>query len=350
MNILANRKDVAKLAGVSEATVSRVFNNIGPLREETKRKVFEAAKELNYHPNAIAQSFARGKSNNIGVIVPYLPKVHLMSTHYFSELLSGIGAKLAELGYGLLLLFQSQDEPKDYVKHFLSHKVDGCIILGSKNVPGEVEALEKLHQLNLPYYLVNQTFSGYTFRSIDANHDQGSFHAISSLVKKGIDQIIFLNGPLEYSNSTERLKGYRKALLMNGLEPNSKLIFQGNYSRKSGYEAAAQIAPLIPESHAVFAANDRMAIGLMQGLGEKGFHAGHDYAIIGYDDSELSKMTSPPLSTVRVPLFEMGQLAAQKVLQLISQDRIVEINDRLPVTFIERESSNFQGRIHSITE
>jgi LacI family transcriptional regulator len=83
VNILANRKDVAKLAGVSEATVSRVLNNIGPLREETKRKVLLAAEELNYHPNAIAQSFARGKSNNIGVIVPYLPKINLMSTHYF---------------------------------------------------------------------------------------------------------------------------------------------------------------------------------------------------------------------------------------------------------------------------
>lgn len=340
VNILANRKDVAKLAGVSEATVSRVFNNIGPIREETKHKVLQAAKELNYHPHAIAQSFARGKSNNIGVIVPYLPKIHLISTHYFSELLSGIGAMLGELGYGLLLLYQSQDEQKDYVKHFLSHKVDGCIILGSKNAQGEIEALEKLHQLNLPYYLVNQTFSGYPFHSIDAEHDQGSFQAVSSLVSKGHERIIFLNGPLEYSNSTERLKGYREALLFNGLEPNSsELIFQGNYSRKSGYQAAAQIAPLLPKAKAVFAANDRMAIGLMQGLSEKGFQAGHDYALIGYDDSELSKMTSPPLSTVKVPLFEMGQLAAQKVLHFISHDILAEKNERLPVTFIERESS-----------
>jgi LacI family transcriptional regulator len=337
--MLANRKDVAKLAGVSEATVSRVFNNIGPLREETKRKVLQAAKELNYHPNTIAQSFARGKSNNIGVIVPYMPKVHLMSTHYFSELLSGIGAKLGEVGYGLLLLYQSQDEPKDYVKHFLSHKVDGCIILGSRNSPGEVEALEKLHQLNLPYYLVNQTFSGYTFHSIDADHYQGSFQAVSSLVKKGFEEVIFLNGPLEYSNSTERLNGYREALLFNGFEPNSTLIVQGNYSRKSGYKAAAQIAPLLPKVNAIFAANDRMAIGLMQGLGEQSFQAGRDYALIGYDDSEISKMTSPPLSTVKVPLFDMGQLAAQNVLQLISQDKLVEKNERLPVTFIERASS-----------
>ncbi|MBT2698764.1 LacI family DNA-binding transcriptional regulator [Bacillus sp. ISL-40] len=339
---MANRKDVAKLAGVSEATVSRVFNNIGPLREETKQKVLQAAQHLNYHPNAIAQSFARGKSNNIGVIVPYFQRVNLMTTHYFSELLSGIGAKLGEFGYGLLLLFQSPDEPKDYVKLFHTQKVDGCIILGSKDVPGEVEALENLHHLQLPYCLVNQTFSGYPFHSIDAEHFDGSLQAVSSLLMNGNEQIIFLNGPNEFSNSIERLHGYKTALLNVSIPYNPQLLFQGNYSRKSGFQAAAGIASLLPEIHAIFAGNDRMAIGLMQGLGEQGYQAGRDYALIGYDNSEISRMTSPPLSTVHVPLFDMGQLAAEKVLQLITQGTMSEINERLPVTFIERASSQLK--------
>lgn len=339
MNTLASRKDVAKLAGVSEATVSRVFNNIGPLREETKRKVLHAAKDLDYHPNVIAQSFARGRSNNIGVIVPYLPKVNLMSTNYFSELLSGIGGKLAEKGFGLLLLFQRPDEPKDYLQLFRSQKVDGCIILGSKDIPGEVEALEKLHQLDLPYCLVNQTFSGYSFHSIDADHRNGSFQAVTSLLNKGFKHVIFLNGPMEFSNSADRLKGYEEALLKRGLELNHHLLFEGNYSQKSGFQTAVKIAKLLPEYKSIFAANDRMAIGLMQGLSNLGYQAGQDYALIGYDNSEFSKMTSPPLSTVKVPLFEMGQLATEKVLQLISKDSKGEMNVRLPVTLIERESS-----------
>ncbi|MFP5107534.1 LacI family DNA-binding transcriptional regulator [Neobacillus sp. C211] len=339
---MANRKDVAKLAGVSEATVSRVFNNIGPLREETKQKVLQAAQQLNYHPNAIAQSFARGKSNNIGVIVPYFQRVNLMTTHYFSELLSGIGAKLGEFGYGLLLLFQSPDESKDYVKLFHTQKVDGCIILGSKDVPGEVEALENLHQLQLPYCLVNQTFSGYPFHSIDAEHFDGSLQSVSSLLMNGNEQIIFLNGPNEFSNSIERLHGYETALLNAGIPYNPQFVFQGNYSRKSGFQAAAGIASLLPEIHAIFAGNDRMAIGLMQGLGEQGYQAGRDYALIGYDNSEISRMTSPPLSTVHVPLFDMGQMAAEKVLQLITQGTMSEINARLPVTFIERASSQLK--------
>lgn len=337
--ILSNRKDVAKLAGVSEATVSRVFNNIGPLREETKQKVLQAAQQLNYHPNAIAQSFARGKSTNIGVIVPYFQKVNLMSTHYFSELLSGIGAKLGESGYGLLLLFQPAEELKDYVKLFHTQKVDGCIILGSKDVPCEVKAVEQLHQLQLPYCLVNQTFSGYPFHSIGADHQDGSFQAVSSLLKKGYQQIIFLNGPKEFSNSIDRLKGYESALLHAGIPYNPQFVFQGNYSRKSGFQAAPSIASLLPEMNAIFAGNDRMAIGLMQGLGELGYQAGRDYALIGYDDSEISRMTSPPLSTVNVPLFNMGQLAAEKVLQMIAQGPMTDINEQLPVTFIERASS-----------
>ncbi|MEH7009577.1 LacI family DNA-binding transcriptional regulator [Neobacillus niacini] len=339
---MANRKDVAKLAGVSEATVSRVFNNIGPLREETKQKVLQAAQHLNYHPNAIAQSFARGKSNNIGVIVPYFQKVNLMSTHYFSELLSGIGEKLAEFGYGLLLLFQSPEESKDYIKLFHTQKVDGCIILGSKDVPGELEALDKLHQLQLPYCLVNQTFSGYPFHSISADHLDGSLQAVSSLLMKGYKQIIFLNGPKEFSNSIDRLKGYETALINAGMPYNPQLVFQGNYSRKSGFQAAPGIASLLPEISAIFAGNDRMAIGLMQGLSEQGYQASRDYALIGYDDSEISRMTSPPLSTVHVPLFDMGQLAAEKVLRLISQGTMTVIKEQLPVTFIERASSQLK--------
>lgn len=339
MNKLANRKDVAKLAGVSEATVSRVFNNVAPLREETKQKVLQAAKELNYHPNVIAQNFAKGKSNNIGVIVPYLPKVNLMSTHYFSELVSGIGAKLGELGYGLLLLFQTPDEPKDYVQLFKSQRVDGCIILGARHNSNELEALIKLHQLHLPYCLINQTFPEHHFHSIDADHVDGSFQATTSLLEKGFQQVIFLNGPMEFSNSWDRLQGYKQALDQKGIPFSEEYIFEGNYSRKSGYKAADKLSPLLSKSQAIFSANDRMAIGLMQRLRELGYKAGKDYVLVGYDDSEIAKMTSPPLSTVKVPLYEMGQLAAEKVLQFISHDENEQVMIKLPVTFIERESS-----------
>ncbi len=316
-----------------------MFNNVEPLRPDTKRKVLEAAKELNYQPNAIAQSFARGKSGNIGVIVPYLPKVHLLSTHYFSEILSGIGVTLGEHNQNLLLMFQSPHVSKDYVQLFRSQKVDGCIILGSKDVPGEREEIEKLHEMGFPYCLINQTFTESSFHSIDAMHYEGSFNAVSHLIQQGFSRIAFLNGPLEYSNSSERLKGYIAALNKAGIAYNQNLVHQGNYSRTSGYQLAASLATKLKEFDAIFAANDRMAIGIIQGLREKGVNAGQDYGIVGYDDTDIASMIQPQLSSVKVPLFEMGQLAAKKLLTDLSKDSIESLQERLPVTLLVRASS-----------
>lgn len=338
--IIVRRIDVANLAGVSEATVSRVFNNVKPLREETKQKVLEAARLLNYQPNALAQSFATGKSGNIGVIVPYLPKVNIISTHYFSEILGGIGMILAENNYNLLLIFQSPQEPKNYIQLFNSQKIDGCIILGSKDVPGEKEEIDLLQQFSHPYCLVNQTFEGRSFYSIDAEHYKGSFEAVSLLLNTGFRKIAFLNGPSEYSNSTERLKGYQDALTSFGIEPQSKWIFQGNYSRTSGYQTASKMAGMIDNIDAVFSANDRMAIGLMQGLNHYGYRVGRDYALIGYDDSDVATIVHPPLSSVHVPLFEMGKRAAESVLNSILKGHTNSFQEKLPVTLVERDSTN----------
>jgi LacI family transcriptional regulator len=337
--VIVKRIDVANLAGVSEATVSRVFNNVKPLREETKQKVLAAARTLNYQPNALAQSFATGKSGNIGVIVPYLPKVNILSTYYFSEILGGIGVSLAEHNYNLLLMFQSPQEHKDYIQLFHSQKIDGCIILGSRDIPGEKEKIEKLHQLAHPYCLVNQTFKGHLFNAIDAEHYEGSFEAVSFLLKKGFRNIAFLNGSSEYSNSSERLKGYQDALMKFGIEPNPQWIFQGNYSRTSGLQAASEMITMMSKIDAVFVANDRMAIGLMQGLDKHGYSVGKDYALIGYDDSDVATMVQPQLTSVNVPLFEMGKRAAENILDALSKGHTDNFQERLPVTLIEREST-----------
>lgn len=341
MNRIVKRIDVAKLAGVSEATVSRVFNNVLPLKEETKRKVLEAAAALNYHPNALAQSFATGKSGNIGVIVPYLSKVHLLSTYYFSEILSGISEVLAENNYHLLLIYQSPEKQKDYVQLFQSQKIDGCIILGARNAPDDIAAIQRLHEIELPYCLVNQTFSDHPFNSIDAEHYEGSFNAVSFLLEKSFRKIAFLNGPPEYSNSFERLKGYQDALNKFGILPNSNWLFQGNYSRTSGIKAAAEMAEHMPELDAVFAGNDRMAIGLMQGLEQYDFKVGRDYALLGYDDSDVSKIIHPQLSSVKVPFFDLGRISAEKIVGILSTGNTKRFNQRLPVALIERASTKY---------
>lgn len=328
------------MAGVSEATISRVFNGVGPLREETKRRVEEAAKALNYHPHAIAQNFARRRSGNLGVILPFLPKIHLFSTYYFSEILSGIGQKVKEMGYDLLLFFRSPDEEIDYSAYYLARKVDACIILGARNTEQEITALRILKQHSLPFCLVNQRFDGESFNEVDADHVTGSKEAVKHLIERGFHKIAFLNGPEVYSNSRDRFLGYQIALEEAGIPFDKSLVFYGNYSRKSGILAAAQIAGHRASIDALFAANDRMAIGLIQGLKEQGVFVGRDLAMVGYDDSDAALVADPQLTSVHVPFYEMGQSAAEVLLKTLKTDgESTACRTVLPTELVIRASS-----------
>lgn len=311
---MATRKEVAERAGVSEATVSRVLNNVGPIREETKRRVLEASKALGYYPSALARSFVRRKSGNLGVVLPYVPKVNVFSTYYFAEVLSGIGEAVREYGYDLLLMFRSPQESMDFAGLFKSQKVDACIILGSRDVSEERAALRILQEEGHPYCLINQHFEGESFSEIDAEHKQGSLEAIRHLIALGAKRIAFLNGTLDFSNSVDRLEGYRKALAEAGLPFDPQLMLEGNYSRKSGYAAASRVYAMLDSLDAIFVANDRMAIGLMQGLRELGVQTDDFPAIVGYDDSDAARLTDPPLTSVHVPFYEMGKRAAKRLL------------------------------------
>ena len=277
----------------------------------------EAAKTLNYHPNAIAQSFARRRSGNLGVVLPYVPKVHLFSTYFFSEILSGIGSKVREKGYDLLLMFRSPEDESEYADIFRSQKVDACLILGAGDTPNEREQLKKLEDGGHPFCLVNQHFSGEHFNEVDADHTGGSYRAVKYLLDKGYRRIAFLNGSPQFSSSGDRWHGYKLAMEEAGIDSTQvqSWYYEGNYSRTSGYRAAAQMAEHIGELDAVFSANDRMATGLMQGLRERGFEAGRDFAIIGCDNSDAARVTDPPLTSVAVPFYEMGSLAAERLLE-----------------------------------
>lgn len=331
---MATRKEVADLAGVSEATVSRVFNDVGPLKEATKRKVLEAAKALGYEPNAIAQSFALGRSGHIGVVLPHVPKVHMFSAYYFSEILSGIGEALRERGRDMLVLLRSPDEEADYAQLFRTRKIDACIVLGARHVPHQLEALRVLKREGHPFCLVNQRYDGEGFSEVDADHVQGSYDATRHLLEQGYRRIAFINGSPEYSNSRDRWLGYCRALEEAGLEVRTELLLEGNYSRKSGYEAAAYVWERRNEVEAVVAANDRMAIGLMQGLRDRGWVAGSNYAVVGYDDSDAARLSDPPLSSVSVPFYEMGRAAA---LQLLEAEEPFAVT--LPARLVVRGSS-----------
>ncbi|TJY40837.1 LacI family transcriptional regulator [Cohnella pontilimi] len=317
---MTTRKEVADLAGVSEATVSRVLNGVGPMKESTRARVLEAAERLGYHLNAVASSFARGRSGNLGVILPHVPKVHLFSTYYFSEILSGIGEAVHRRGYGLLLLFRNPEEVYDYVSLYRTLRIDAGIILGASSLPAEVEGIRRLAGEKLPCFVMDQHFADIRIGTVATDHVEGAYLAVRHLLGLGYRRIGFLNGSPQYSNSSDRTAGYRKALEEAGIPLDDGILYEGNYSRKSGYSAAERIYADLGKLDALFVANDRMAIGLMQGLREKGCSLPGDLPIVGYDDSDAARFTEPPLTTVQVPFYEMGRLAADKVLDRLSAE------------------------------
>lgn len=343
MIAIASRKEVAELAGVSEATVSRVLNNVGPLKEQTKERVLAAARQLGYTPSSLARSFARRRSGNLGVIMPYLPKARLFSAYYFSEILSGIGSRAREEGYDLLMIFRDADEPLDYSELFRMRKVDACIVLGAKEDAEELAALRKLKEEGHPFCLVNQHFEGENFHEVDADHVLGCRLAVKHLLEQGFTRIAFLNGPEAYSNSRDRLLGYTGALADAAIPLDQSLLFEGNFSRRSGIAAAGPIAAQLQRIEAVAVANDRMAIGLQQGLRELGIPGERMPAIVGYDDSEAAELATPALSSVRVPFFQLGEIAASKVLALPEGSEAKGAGDiiriKLPAELVVRASS-----------
>jgi LacI family transcriptional regulator len=320
-----------------------VLNNVGPIKEETKERVLAAALKLGYTPSSLAQSFARRRSGNLGVVMPYLPKARLFSTYYFSEILSGIGSKAREEGYDLLMLFRNAEEPMDYNELFKMRKIDACIVLGAKEEPGELASLRRLKEEDNPFCLINQHFAGEVFHEVDADHVEGSWQAAKHLLEQGFTRIAFLNGPESYSNSRDRLTGYTRALAEVNLSVDSSLLFEGNFSRKSGIIAAKEMLPLLNEIDAIMAANDRMAIGLQQGLQELGIPRDRLPAIVGYDDSEAAELTTPALSSVRVPFYELGELAAAQIIELLGNN-LAEVpapavQIKLPTELVIRASS-----------
>ena len=336
---MASRKDVAVKAGVSEATVSRVLNGIGPMREDTKNRVLAAADLLGYHPSSLARSLARGRSGNLGVVLPYLPKVRLLSTPYFSEILSGIGEVAQEYGYNLLLLFW-EPGTGDFAKWYYTQKVDACLFVGASDLPQDKEEFCRLRAEGLPFCLINQHFDEDLFNVVDANHEAGSYQAVQHLLKRGYERIAFLNGPMRYSNSRDRLMGYQRAVEEAGLGFEEKLLFNGNYSSKSGRVAARDILEASCGIDAVFAANDRMAIGFLQGCRESNGSQGREIPVVGYDNSEEAKLTEPSLTSVHVPFFEMGRLAANKLLDRLSREAIDEVfHEVLETKLVVRKSS-----------
>lgn len=330
----ANIKEVAREAGVSVATVSRVFNDKGPVREETRLRIQEVALRLGYSPNATARSLITKKTGTLGVLLPDL------YGEFFSEVIRGLDLAARRSGYHILVSSSHSDRSEvEAVLRALRGRVDGLIVMSPE---ADARALETNLPGSLPLVLLNCRVEGTAFDSINIDNYRGAVAMVRHLAGLGHRRIAHVHGAPGNNDAWERLTGYREAMQSvtgDGAEGFEDLEIAGDFSEESGNRAGREILRMQPRPTAVFAANDAMAIGLLYAFQEAGVRVPEDIAVAGYDDIPIARFLTPSLTTVRVSIAELGARAIERLLLAMAhgeaRDRRHEV---LPTTLVVRGS------------
>lgn len=330
-------KDVAKKANVSTATVSLVIHENKRISTDTRRKVFKAIKELNYHPSHSARGLVSRQTGNIGFI---LTDDHFLRTEpFYTRIFLGTEFEARESAYYILLttIPSSFKEGDPLPRFVLEGNVDGIIIAGK--VPAYI--ISKLNSYKMPLTFVDYypPFGDYSAILID--NLNGGLQAVEHLISLGHQKIAFIGGDIEHPSIRDRFLGYKTALEKKGLNFDSAKVVttESDTSRESGYQAAKRLFQNTTDLTSIFACNDAMAIGAMQYLKTKGYRIPQDISIIGFDDVEAGLSTNPSLSTMKVPKIEMGAKIMQLMSDILKNKTKTAVKVLVSVELITREST-----------
>ena len=302
-------KDVAREAGVSVATVSRVMNDSGPVSEETRRRIREVAERMRFTPNLAARSLITARTATLGVLLPDL------YGEFFSEVLRGIDQAARRHGYHLLVSSSHADRTEaEAALRAMRGRVDGLMVMSP-----ELDARALVQNLpdRLPLVLLNSAVDGDAYDSLTIENFEGASAMVRHLVALGHRRIAMIRGAARNHDAAERLRGYRAALRAAGIAREPAWELAGDFTDESGYRAVTALLQLDPRPTAVFAANDAMAIGAMSALREAGVAVPTEMAVAGFDDIPVARYVSPALTSVRVPIWEMGERATERLLSLV---------------------------------
>jgi LacI family transcriptional regulator len=323
---MATIRDVAKKAGVSVATVSRVLNNKGYAHEDTRKLVNEAIKELNYKPNEVARSLYKKKSRLIGLLLPDI------RNPFFPELARGVEDEMQEQGHHLIIGNADEKPEKeiDYIQTFKQNNVIGVI---SATNQAETSLYE---ELSFPVVFLDRTTNSHP--SVYSDGLDGGKKAAQEMIRRGSKRIALLRGPIELRTAQDRFKGAVDELC------NANVDFQVisssfRFSFHDAEKMAKTLFEKFPETDGIIASNDLSAAAILHEALRIGRSIPEDLQIIGYDDIPLSKLLFPPLSTIRQPAYDMGREAAKLLMKIINKETLEQKNIQMPVTFIERQTT-----------
>ena len=322
-------RDVARAAGVSTATVSRVFSGANRVSEATQCRVEAAALDLDYWPNVAARSLISRRTHTIGVLLPGL------FGEFFSDVIRGIDHAAADAGHQILLA-SSHANADEFLSaaRSMRGRVDGLIAMASDR--DSAAAIAQITRY-FSVVLLNPRASVNGYSSVSIASLDGAFSIVEHLLQLGHRRIAIIKGPRGTGDAEQRLRGYRKALRKAGIEPQPSLEYEGDFSESSGYRAASEMLRQAPRPSALFAANDYMAIGAASALRDAGIEVPRQMAITGFDDIAMVEYLSPPLTTVRVDAYELGARAIELWMKLRAAPTQCE-QHVLPATLIVRGS------------
>lgn len=329
---MTNIKEVAKRAGVSSSTVSRVISGKNYVNEQTKERVLRAIKELDYRPNALAKSLKLGSSNTVALIVPSI------ENDIFPAIARGVEDTARKNGYTVILCNTDDDisVEKDYINKVRTRWVDGMIICTMQENSDHIRALQAQ---NFPIVLTTRTVDD----SIDAviiDNYHAAYDAVSYLIKTGHRRIALALGTTDLLVYRRRLDGYLAALRDNGIPIDENLIINEGNAVNSFYYLTQNLVNRGISFDAVFATSDAKAIVVIRALKDKGIRVPEDVSVMGFDNVEISAMVDPPLSTVSQPLYAMGALSMKKLVWLIHRkEPAPPVVDVLDTDLIIRKST-----------
>lgn len=321
--------DVARVAGVSMATVSRVVNGNANVKEKTRQKVLDAIAELDYRPNAIARGLASKRSTTVGVVLPTI------TSGYFSSIARGVDDIASMYNYNIILANSDADESKEkkVIESLLSKQVDGIVYMGS-SLSDSIR--QQLKEARTPVTLVGMIDGDKDLPSVNVDYRLSAFHATDKLAKTN-KKIAYVLGSSNGTENQERILGYKEALEKNGIKFDEKNVFEGSYSFNYGKSLADRMIENKITSAVV--AVDTVAVGLLNGLLEKGVEVPKEFEIVAGSNSPLTEYIHPGLTSINQPLYDLGAVAMRLLTKLMLKEAVEEQQLVLPHEIIERRST-----------
>jgi len=300
--------DVAKRAGVSIGTVSRVLNNRDRVSQETRERVLQAIRELDYHPNSLAQRLASQQTDTIGLVMPSV------NDPFFYEIVRGVEEVVTAAGFGLMIVCQPrQTSESHYGRMFQQRTVDAMILVAIDVYPDEIRTF--INNGVLVAFI--QQHPRKNVPAVTADNYGGMVELTEHLIGHGYRRFAYITGTDHTPDNRERLSAIRNTLSAHGLSLPPEAIAEGNYLRGSGYPAMLRLLDLPERPEVVIAGNDQMAADAILAAQERGLTIPDDLAVVGFDDVPLASYIQPTLTTVHQPVHEMGVHAARLVLDLL---------------------------------